>query len=79
MVKIEKIGGKEIIAAIEANDRYCVCAVEKTPFVKTADGKHYKKINFKSIIGNVKKELKDKYSLIQAGVADAAIKKQNVK
>ncbi len=51
------------------------CAVEKTPFVKSSDGKHFNKINFKQVIGNVKKEFKDKYSLIQAGVADAAIKK----
>ena len=51
------------------------CAVEKIPFVKSSDGKHFNKINFKQVIGNVKKEFKDLYSLIQAGVADAAIKK----
>ena len=37
--------------------------------------KHFKKINFKQVIGNVKKEFKSIYSLIQAGVAGAAIKK----
>ena len=50
-------------------------AVEKTPFVKSSDEKHYMKINFKQVIGNVKKEFKSICSLIQAGVADAAIKK----
>ena len=51
------------------------CAVEKTPFVKSSDEKHYMKINFKQVIGNVKKEFGSIYSLIQAGVAGAAIKK----
>ena len=53
----------------------CNCAVEKTPFVKSSDGKYYVKINFKQVIGDVKKELKEKYSLFQAGVVGAAIKK----
>lgn len=34
MVKIEKVGGEEIAAAIKDNDGYCVCAVEKTPDTK---------------------------------------------
>jgi len=50
-------------------------AVENTPLVKSSDGKHYKKINFKSIISHVKKEYKSEYSKIQASMADAAIKK----
>ncbi|MDO5826551.1 MAG: hypothetical protein Q4Q22_09225 [Methanosphaera sp.] len=49
--------------------------VEKTPFVKSSDEKHYKKINYKSIISNVKEEFKEEYSLIQAHLANAAIKK----
>ena len=51
------------------------CAVEKTPFVKSSDGKHYEKINFKSIISSVKEEFKGEYSLIQTHLANAAIKK----
>ena len=51
------------------------CAVEKTPFVKSADKKIFKKINFKSIISNVKEEFKSEYSFIQAHLANAAIKK----
>lgn len=34
MVKIEKVGSKEISDAIEANDRYCICAVSKNPDTK---------------------------------------------
>ena len=34
MTKIEKIGGEELVAAIKANDGYCVCAVSKTPDTK---------------------------------------------
>ena len=49
--------------------------MEKTPFVKSADKKHFKKINFKSIINNVKEEFKSEYSFIQAHLASAAIKK----
>ena len=51
------------------------CAVEKTPFVKASDGEHYKKISFKSIISNVREEFKEEYSLVQAHLANAAIKK----
>jgi len=50
-------------------------AVENTPLVKSSDGKHYKKINFKSIISRVKKEHKSEYSQIQSSMSDAAIKK----
>ena len=49
--------------------------MEKTPFVKSADKKIFKKINFKSIISNVKEEFKSEYSFIQAHLANAAIKK----
>lgn len=34
MAKIEKVGGEELVAAIKANDGYCVCAVSKTPDTK---------------------------------------------
>ena len=51
------------------------CAVEKAPFVKSTDKKHFKKINFKSIISNVKEEFKSEYSFIQAHLAIVAIKK----
>lgn len=34
MVKIEKVGSKEISDAIEANDGYCICAVSKTTDTK---------------------------------------------
>ena len=50
-------------------------AVENTPLVKSSDGKHYKKINFKSIISRVKKKYKSEYSNIQSSMSDAAIKK----
>ena len=43
--------------------------------VKSSDEIHYKKINFKSVIGNVKNEFKEKYSLVQAHIADRTIKK----
>ena len=51
------------------------CAVEKTPFVKSTDKKHFKKINFKPIINKVKEEFKMEYSFLQAHLANAAIKK----
>ena len=51
------------------------CAVDKTILVKSSDEIHYKKINFKSVIGNVKNEFKEKYSLVQAHIVDRAIKK----
>ena len=51
------------------------CAVEKTPFVKSTDKKHFEKINFKSIISKVKEEFKMEYSFVQAHLANAAIKK----
>ena len=51
------------------------CAVEKTPFVKSTDRKHFKKINFKSIISKVKEEFKMEYSFLQAHLANATIKK----
>lgn len=34
MIKIEKVGGEEIQAAVKANNGYCVCAVSKTPDTK---------------------------------------------
>lgn len=34
MAKIEKVGGEELVAAIKANDGYCVCAVSKNPDTK---------------------------------------------
>lgn len=51
------------------------CAVKKTPFVKTRDNKHFKSINFKSVISRVKKEFKSEYSYVQSSMADSAIKK----
>ena len=51
------------------------CAVKTTSLVKSSDGKHYKKKNFKSVIGKVKKSFKTKFSIIQAHIAGACIKK----
>ena len=51
------------------------CAVEITSLIKSADGKHYEKLNFKHVIGKVKEEFKDYYSCIQVGIAGATIKK----
>ena len=34
MIKIEKVGGEEIVTAIKENGGYCVCAIEKTPDTK---------------------------------------------
>ena len=34
MVKIEKVGGAEIAAAVKANDGYCPCMRTKTPDTK---------------------------------------------
>lgn len=51
------------------------CAVETTRSVKSSDGKHYRKLNYKSVISKVKKEFKDKYSGVQAHIAGATIKK----
>ena len=34
MVKIEKVGGEEIQAAVKANDGYCPCMRTKTPDTK---------------------------------------------
>ena len=51
------------------------CAVKKTSLVKSSDGKHYKKINYQSVIGKVKKSFKTKFSIIQAHIAGACIKK----
>lgn len=34
MVKIEKVGGEEIAAAVKANDGYCPCMRTKTPDTK---------------------------------------------
>jgi len=43
--------------------------------VKSADRKHYNKLNYKHIISEVKKEFESSYSLVQAGIANSAIKK----
>ena len=51
------------------------CALVMTGLYKSLDGEHYKKINFKSVIPGVKKRFKDEYSLIQAHIGNAAIKK----
>ena len=51
------------------------CAVKTTSLVKSSDGKHYKKINYQSVIGKVKKSFKAKFSIIQAHIAGACIKK----
>ena len=51
------------------------CAVERTTLIKSSDGKHYKKINFKPVISEVKEEFKGKFSDIQAHIAGASIKK----
>jgi len=51
------------------------CALDMTGLYKSLDGKHYKRINFKSVISGVKKRFKDEYSFIQAHIANAAIKK----
>ncbi|MBR0471841.1 MAG: transposase [Methanosphaera sp.] len=50
------------------------CAVETTYLIKKSDDKHYKKINYKSIISDVKSEFNE-YSLVQTHLANAAIKK----
>lgn len=34
MVKINKIGGPEIVAAVKANDGYCPCAAARTADTK---------------------------------------------
>ena len=51
------------------------CAVETTMCVKSADRKHYKKLNYKHIINEVKKEFESTYSLFQEGITNATIKK----
>ena len=51
------------------------CAVETTKMVKDSDGRHYKKTNYKSIISRVKTEFKKKYSITQASISNAVIKK----
>ena len=52
-----------------------IVLVKKTPFVKIRDNKHFKSINFKSVISCVKKEFKSEYSYVQSSMADSAIKK----
>ena len=51
------------------------CAVKKTSLVKSSDGKHYKKINYQTVITKVKKSFKTKFSIIQAHIACTFIKK----
>ena len=50
-------------------------AVETTMCVKSADKKHYKKLNYKHIINEVKKEFESTYSWFQEGISNATIKK----
>ena len=49
--------------------------MKMTSLVKSSDGKHYKKINYQSVIAKVKKSFKTKFSIIQAHIAGACIKK----
>ena len=51
------------------------CAVETTKMFKASDGRHYKKTNYKSIISRVKTEFKEKYSITEASISNAVIKK----
>ena len=51
------------------------CAVETTRSIKSSDGKHYRKVNYKSVISKVKEEFKGKFSGVQAHIAGATIKK----
>lgn len=51
------------------------CAVETTHLIKDADGKHFKQINFKSIISNVKSEFNSQFCDVQAHLAGCAVKK----
>ena len=50
------------------------CAVDKSRLIKSSDGKHYEKINYKSVIGDVKSEFREKCSLIQVHIANSSIK-----
>ena len=49
--------------------------IEVTRLFKCGDGKHFEQLNFKSIINEVKSEFSSNYSLIQAHIANGAIKK----
>ena len=51
------------------------CAVEITKMFKASDGRHYEKTNYKSIISRVKTEFKKEYSITQASISNAVIKK----
>ena len=51
------------------------CAIKTTKLDKCADDKHFKQLNFKSIITKVKTEFSKDYSLIQAHIANNVIKK----
>ena len=51
------------------------CAVETTKMFKASDGRHYEKTNYKSIISRVKTEFKEKYSITQAIILNAVVKK----
>ena len=51
------------------------CAVETTKMFKSSDGRHYEKTNYKSIISRVKTEFKKEYSITQASISNAVIKK----
>ena len=51
------------------------CAVETTKMFKASDGRHYEKTNYKSIISRVKTEFKKEYSITQASISNAVIKK----
>ena len=51
------------------------CTVETTKMFKASDGRHYEKTNYKSIISRVKTEFKKEYSITQASISNAVIKK----
>ena len=52
------------------------CAVKTTSLVKSSDGKHFRKVNYKSVISKVIKEFKGKFSGVQAHIAGATINKK---
>ena len=52
-----------------------ICAIKTTKLDKCADDKHFKQLNFKSIITKVRTEFSKDYSFIQAHIANNVIKK----
>ncbi|RAP44986.1 MAG: hypothetical protein BZ136_08535 [Methanosphaera sp. rholeuAM74] len=53
------------------------CTVEMTKLFKSSNGKHYKKINYISLIHEVKEECNELYRGVQAHLANTAIKKKH--